>query len=162
MKIIFLDIDGVLNMYGASSRTFMKPYGQHIEPHLVNRLNYICENVKGLKIVISSSWRNDMQDLKKQLEEQGFKYWNKVVGKTPQAYNDGTGLRREFRGEQIKYWLLDKNLWLNAKYLVIDDEIVDIHGDYCKDIPIEKVYEIDWNEGILHKDAINIIKYFEK
>ena len=45
MKVIFLDIDGVLNMYGASCRTFMKPYGQHIEPHLVTRLNYVLENV---------------------------------------------------------------------------------------------------------------------
>ena len=43
MNIIFLDIDGVMNMYGSTSRTFMKPYGQHIEPHIVQRLNYICE-----------------------------------------------------------------------------------------------------------------------
>ena len=55
MNIIFLDIDGVLNMYGSSSRTFMKPYGQHIEPHIVQRLNYICEKVHNLNIVISSS-----------------------------------------------------------------------------------------------------------
>jgi hypothetical protein len=34
--LVFLDIiDGVLNMYGSSCRTFMKPYGQHIEPHLI-------------------------------------------------------------------------------------------------------------------------------
>lgn len=72
MNLIFLDIDGVLNMYGSSSRTFMKPYGQHIERHLVDRLNYICKNVKDLKIVISSSWRNDMKDLKKTIRKTRF------------------------------------------------------------------------------------------
>lgn len=161
MNIIFLDIDGVLNMYGSSSRTFMKPYGQHIEPHLVCRLNYICEQVNDLKIVISSSWRSDMEDLKLQLEEQGFKYWDLVIGKTPQAYNNGIGLCRSFRGEQIKHWLVTKNQWLNARYLVIDDECIDICGKYCDLIPEENTIQIDMNEGMMHKDAIEIIKYFK-
>lgn len=159
MNIIFLDIDGVMNMYGASSRTFMKDYGQHIEPHLVNRLNYICENVKDLKIVISSAWKNDMEDLQKQLEEQGFKYWQLIIGKTIHpiklAYN---GLGYQFRGEQIKEWL-DRNKV--TKYLVIDDEISDICGEKCNVIPEENVYQTDGNEGMLHKDAMNIINYFK-
>lgn len=149
MKVIFLDIDGVLNMYGASCSTFMKPYGQHIEPHLVTRLNYVLENVNDLKIVISSSWRLNMKDLEKQIKEQGFKYWERVVGRTP---------TREARGLEILDWLSDKDI---EKYLVIDDENFDICGEKCNVIPANCFLQTDGNEGILNKDALNIIKYFK-
>ena len=169
MNLIFLDIDGVMNMYGSSSRTFMKPYGQHIEPHLVNRLNYICENVKDLKIVISSSWRNNMEDLKLQLEEQGFKYWNLVIDKTCKPklntskeppYNAKKDYLYMHRGEQIEEWLKRKRF--KGKFLVIDDEIDDICGDTCSNIDKEYAMQIDGNEGMLHKDAIKIIDYFKE
>ena len=166
MNLIFLDIDVVLNMYGVSCRTFMKPYGQHIEPHLVQRLNYICENVQELAIVISSSWRNDMEDLKVQLEQQGFKYWNLVIDKTPKCYREHEDyskpakLINEFRGEQIIQWLNDSNF--KGKYLVIDDEITDICGDYCNVIPTKNVLQTDGDEGLLHKDVIKIIEFFKE
>jgi len=150
MNIIFLDIDGVLNMYGESSRTFMKDYGQHIEPHLVCRLNYICENVDNLSIVISSSWRFNMKDLKKQIEEQGFKHWNLVIGATPDL---------NFRGDEIMAWIKGHNF--KGNYLVIDDEITDICGDYCNIILKENTLQTDGNEGLLHKDAMYIINYFK-
>ena len=149
-KILFLDIDGVLNMYGASSRTFMKPYGQHIEPHLVNRLNYILEKVEDLKIVISSSWRNDMKDLENQMKKQGFKFWDIVIGKT---IHDKTG----FRGFEILEWFVKNTA---EKYLVIDDEIIDICGDYCNVIPKKNVFKTDGNEGLLNKEALQIVEYF--
>lgn len=161
-NIIFLDIDGVLNMFGASSRTFMKPYGQHIEPHLTQRLNYICENINNLGIVISSSWRSDMDDLQKQLEEQGFKYWNKVIGKTPKPYREHLDYDKPAkillsdRGEQINNWLECHNDF-TGKYLVIDDEICDIEPY----IPRENIFATDMMEGMLHKDAMEIINYFK-
>lgn len=167
MNIIFLDIDGVMNMYGNSSRTFMKPYGQHIEPHLVNRLNYICKNVPDLSIVISSSWRSNMEDLEKQLVEQGFKYWNKVIGKTPHPYSstqreDKTfNIGLQYRGEQIQDWLLDNTDYNINNFLVIDDEVSDICGDKCNLISSTQVYQIDGKEGLLDRDAMNIIKFFK-
>lgn len=152
MNIIFLDVDGVLNMYGSSCRTFMKPYRQHIEPHLVCRLNYICENVKDLKIVISSSWRSVMEDLEIQIKEQGFKYWDShVIGKTPHI---------RFRGHEIQAWINENKF--KDRYLVIDDEITDICGDYCNIILKENVLKTDGNEGLLHKDAMYIINYFKE
>ena len=169
MNLIFLDIDGVMNMYGSTSRTFMKPYGQHIEPHLVQRLNYICENVKDLNIVISSSWRNDMEDLKLQLEEQGFKYWILVIDKTCKAKLNTSreppyDLKKDYlyinRGDQIAEWLHRKQF--KGRFLVIDDEIDDICGERCSVIDRECVYETDMNEGMLHKDAIAIVKYFKE
>lgn len=149
-NIIFLDIDGVLNMYGSSYRTFMKPFGQHIELHLVHRLNYIVEQVEEISFVISSSWRFDMKELKKQLEQQGFKYWDKVIGSTASL---------DFRGQEIKAWILSNKF--KGKYLVIDDEIIDICGEKCDLIPKNKVLQTDGNEGLLHKNAIFAINYFK-
>lgn len=151
MNIIFLDIDGVLNMYGSSCRTFMKPYGQHIEPNLAQRLNYICENVKDLCIVISSSWRSNMEDLEKQMNEQGFKYWDKVIGKTPHI---------RFRGHEIQAWINENKF--KDRYLVIDDEVTDICGDYCNAILKENTLQTDGNEGLLHKDAMYVINFFKE
>jgi len=150
MKVLFLDVDGVLNMYGSSYRTFMKPWGQHIEPHIVTRLNYICEQVQDLNIVISSSWRSNMEDFEKQIKEQGFKYWDKVIGKTPDL---------SFRGEEIQEWITQNNFI--GKYLVLDDEITDICGEYCRVIPFENVIQTDGNEGMLNKDALKIIEFFK-
>lgn len=148
-KFLFLDIDGVLNMYGESSRTFMKPYGQHIEPHLVQRLHYIVEKVEGLEIVISSSWRSNMESLKEELESQGFKYWDIVVGRTP---------RLQWRGEEILKYLED--IADDFVYLVVDDEIADICGAYCDMIPLKNVVHTDSNEGMLDKDAKTIVRIF--
>lgn len=152
-------------MSGSSCRTFMKPYGQHIEPHLAQRLNYICEKLVELRIVISSSWRNDMEDLEKQLTEQGFKHWGRVIGKTPKAYREHLDYTKpakiflDHRGDQIQNWL-EENQYRN-KYLVIDDEMSDICGTICTTIPKEHTYQTDANEGMLDKDARAIIEYFK-
>ena len=165
MKVIFLDIDGVLNMYGASARTFMKPYGQHIEPHLVQRLNYIIENSR-CNIVVSSAWRSDMDDLKTQLEEQGFKYWGNVIGKTckPKEKSEDIPYPRtrdaylyNDRGEQICKWLDDSEINVE-KYVVVDDETSDI----LPYVRIENIVQTDSNEGMLDKDAKLIIEKLEE
>lgn len=60
--------------------------------------------------------------------------------------------------KQITEWL-----WRNKfkeKFLVIDDEINDICGDTCSSIDRACVYEIDFNEGMLHKDVKAIVEYF--
>ena len=62
------------------------------------------------------------------------------------------------RGEQIAEWLHRKQF--KGTFLVIDDEINDICGDTCSSIDKECVYEIDLNEGMLHKDAKAIVEYF--
>lgn len=165
MKVIFLDIDGVMNMYGSSCRTFMKPYGQHIEPHLVQRLNYIIEKTNA-KIVISSSWRSDMEDLEKQLKEQGFKYWTHVIGKTcqPQVKNENIPYPRNRdcflyndRGEQINKWLQDTNFNIE-KYIVVDDEVSDIRPH----INSKHIFQTDAEEGLLNKDALHIVRMVNK
>ena len=108
MKVIFLDVDGVLNVMSDSYRTFMKPEGHHIEYHLVDRLNYIMAKTDA-KIVISSSWKSSMGDLEFQLKQEGFRYWDKVIGRTPfSGEMDTRGEQSDYRGLQIQYWLKHK------------------------------------------------------
>lgn len=52
MKIIFLDIDGVLNVFGKSHDQYGKTFHKHFE----NNLKYIIEQTNA-KIVLSSTWR---------------------------------------------------------------------------------------------------------
>jgi HAD domain in Swiss Army Knife RNA repair proteins len=55
MKIIFLDIDGVLNCKGTPNpRKF--PY--IVDPKLLNRLQRLLERT-GAEVVLSSTWRYD-------------------------------------------------------------------------------------------------------
>tara|TARA_R110000772_G_scaffold5454_7_gene19517 strand:+ start:1790 stop:2248 length:459 start_codon:yes stop_codon:yes gene_type:complete len=140
-KVIFLDVDGVLNVMSDSYRTFMKPYGQHIEPHLVERLNYLIKKTDAY-VVVSSSWRVHMDDLEKQMVEQGFKYWDKVIGAT--AY-DG-----KYRGEQIADWISANKF--EGIYCVLEDEPSDICGNKCRAIGARYVVHIDMNEGLSQND----------
>lgn len=70
MKVIFLDIDGVLNSYTADYSNDNWPWGQY-EPAAVGFLNELTD-LTGAKIVISSTWR-----LHYTLDElrEGFRNW---------------------------------------------------------------------------------------
>lgn len=147
MKVIFLDIDGVLN----KNNTYMKS-GLFMEPELVKRFNELLEELSDVKIVISSSWRDDMDDLQSQLQLNGFKYWNRVIGKTHKE--------NLYRGEQILAYLkYHKNI---ENYLVVDDSMIDIHGekDEFKFIKKEFCLEINANIGLSKINCKYIKNYF--
>lgn len=57
MKVIFLDIDGVLNVYCQGR----DEYGCTFHKHFEDNLRWIIEET-GAKIVISSTWRRDGLD----------------------------------------------------------------------------------------------------
>lgn len=108
-KIIFLDIDGVLNVM---SREFDE-YGQLFNPIFVNNLAYIIEKTNA-KLVISSTWRysghNRMINM--------WKYRNlpgEIIDITPDLYKDVD------RGDEIKAWL-EKNIDKVDNYCIIDDD----------------------------------------
>ena len=110
-KIIFLDIDGVLNVM---SREFDE-YGQLFNPTFVNNLAYIIEKTNA-KLVISSTWR--YSGLKQMVNM--WKYRNlpgEVIDATPDlGFNDNI-----VRGDEIKAWL-DKNIDIVETYCIIDDD----------------------------------------
>lgn len=160
MKIVFLDIDGVLNIMSDSYRTFMKPYGQHIEPHLVERLNYLIEKTDS-HIVISSSWKSNMEDLEKQMVEQGFKYWDRVLGRTPFSGEFEDCEFGGYRGNQIKKWL-DETAEKIDSYCIIEDEPSDVCGSRCRAILSYYVVPVDMTEGLSQNDINRALYILEK
>jgi len=143
--VIFLDCDGVINIVSPSYNTsYYRPDGtvNYFDDHLIQRLNWLIER-SGADIVISSSWRLDMDDLKVQMEKNGFKYWNKVVGKTP--YTNG------HRGDEIQTWL-DKHPEVKC-FVVLEDEIDDVCGEKCSTIDKLNVIEVNMQTGLTHADV---------
>jgi len=147
VRVIFLDVDGVLNIESRSYKTFMRPRGQHIEEHLVKRLDYIISQTEA-KIVVSSSWKTMMEDLKMQMEEAGFSNWDVVIGKTE--------INSKLRGDQILECV--EHLKHIDSYVVLEDEPDIVCGDKCASIPSEKVVRVDKKNGLTDQNVDEAIK----
>jgi hypothetical protein len=134
VRIVFLDIDGVLNSHALWMR--MRKEGRNIadinnriDPEAVVRLNRLCvEN--DADVVVSSTLRlnNSRPRLQRLLRERGFK--RQIIGVTPdftvQTTPGGIWMANE-RGHEIQGWLDD-----NAKagrYDVISFVILDDDAD---------------------------------
>lgn len=96
MKVLFLDFDGVLNIYPAPSRN-----GSFHKPSCIN-LEMLLNRVPELKIVVSSSWRTyGLEAVRDVLKGNGI---------DPRRIIDITGHEkspdsRDHRGFQVEEWL---------------------------------------------------------
>lgn len=107
MKIIFLDIDGVMNCRATIVRadritadgTSDGWHEQHIDPEMTARLNTLIERTEA-KIVISSSWRAlySTRQIREILHRRGFKYPEVIIDSTPR-------FREGERGDEIEAWM---------------------------------------------------------
>lgn len=119
IKVIFLDIDGVLNIISQDHDIF----GGVFHKHFVVNLKRIIDNT-GAKIVISSTWRYDglkkMKDMWVHRELPG-----EVIDITPDTYDlVNLGLFRYYdevdRGHEISFWLEQHPEVEN--YVILDDD----------------------------------------
>lgn len=117
MKIIFLDIDGVLNK--------MEP-APDFEPECVAAFNHIVEMVPGVQVVISSSWRYlvhqghyTVYGFAHMLSTHGLH--GKLIDVTRPDISrlDDRESETEPRWRQIADWLKGKQV---ASYVVLDDD----------------------------------------
>jgi hypothetical protein len=127
MKIIFLDIDGVLNSGdNLISLNVLKEedsdqHGQFFDDRCVRYLKWIIQET-GAYIVISSSWRLAGLQAMKQLWEDrklpGF-----VSDITPRSFINKEGERASYycRGEEIAAWLKQNNLNDGNEWVILDD-----------------------------------------
>lgn len=145
-KIIFLDVDGVLNIMSSSyySHSYLNIGDDPIWLHLMKRLEFILERIPSAKIVISSSW--GYKQLINKLNMVRFRYIHRIIDRTPRKHT--------YRGEQIKDWL-DVNHILN--YVVIEDEVSHVCGNKCNLIPTDRVIEVDMNQGLSHLNVVDVI-----
>lgn len=145
-KIIFLDIDGVLNVYCEGR----DEYGCTFHKHFEDNLKWIIEETNA-KIVISSSWRMNGLSIMQEMW-QYRKLAGEVIDVTPYINNCK-------RGEEIQLWLNNNTV---SNYVIIDDDtdMLDIQKNnfVCTSENIDHSDCIDIGYGLTHKCAEQAIK----
>lgn len=127
MKVLFLDIDGVLNWAGTQER-----YNGFIglDPSRIARFNRIIEAHPDVKIVISSTWRktasfieDGFDGLVKLLADNGLK--GEIIGHTIITFSHMP------RGSEIRDWLEDyqeENDGQLPTFVILDDDTQGMAG----------------------------------
>lgn len=156
-KILFLDIDGVLNcVYPTPSDDHewvdLDEWRYGLNPQLVARLRFIIANTN-CKIVISSSWRHHTNYAPYQPDRNWRDVLAEMLGRTSDELYAGytpIDFKGGRRGVEINQWLSEHQV--NA-YCVVDDETIDIVG-YVDDRFIVKT---DMKVGMTPDDAKKIV-----
>jgi hypothetical protein len=136
MRVIFLDIDGVLNCKNTTqrSRGFIG-----IDPFLVAIFNKIIFATDA-EIILSSAWRLFNDSGKEEIRRAVMPF----ISETPRPT---TG----FRGDEIREWFkLNPNIQIE-KYAILDDD-----SDFYPDQPL---FKTSWETGLTEEIANNLIQY---
>ncbi len=159
MKILFLDIDGVLNSKQWHNSDNCKAFGTSVkrffDPVCVEYLNRIVAETE-TRIIISSSWRiiRSLQNLQDLFKSIGFT--GRILGKTEilSTFEPDTP---NLRGVEINNWITDnqKHFKTPIKYIILDDE-----DDFLKE---QKKYFFQTNPdiGLDTSSTEKIIAFFK-
>lgn len=121
MKVVFLDIDGVLNHWAylkEQANAGVRPKGctteAHLDPLCVERLNDLLRR-SGAKVVVSSTWRilHTIESLQETLEAKGFE--GQIIDFTTRDH-------MPCRGDQIAKWLDDNKEMGIESFVILDDD----------------------------------------
>ena len=159
-KILFLDIDGVLNTarwHSQADRSSLQDeYGYRFDPVAVANLKKIVDETSA-EIVISSSWKfmglTRIREMWKDRRLPG-----KVVGITPNSVGDEFLLHADLdnmdllsiRGQEIKEWLMPHSDNV-SHYAILDDM-----NDVLREQEPHFVW-IDPEVGLTDKNAMQVI-----
>jgi hypothetical protein len=136
MKLLFLDIDGVLNsicfyIYRNKCTTYDEKYKHffgkgipfkdiknefytdEIDERALNLLSWLLKKFDDLKIVISSSWKKRGEDIVGHLLKEKYGL-DRIIGVTP--YCDS-----RYRGDEIKEWLDNADIEIET-FVIVDDD----------------------------------------
>lgn len=131
INIIFLDIDGVLNVYPQGH----DEYGAIFHQHFMDNLKRIVDATNA-KIVVSSTWRScGLTELQKMWKDRGLA--GEVIDITPYGSMKMRYYDREEvpqtqwsvpRGSEVQNWLLEKRYHYKESviiknYVILDDDI---------------------------------------
>jgi hypothetical protein len=136
MKVLFLDIDGVLNRVGTRNRTTTR-WKSYIgmEPELVARCNNLVEETDA-QVVLSSVWRLD-DDWRETMKANGLTF--EFLDRTPKL---STGIR----GDEVAIWLA--NHPEVEQYAIVDDD-----GDFYLSQPL---VQTSYHDGLTEEMARRI------
>lgn len=159
MRLVFLDIDGVLAPFSSFGASQLDRYVCHdiipkgvlqFEPSCVAELNAICEGGKA-SVVVSSSWRGHIRDLelmRKMLNAQGV--MAPVIGMTPIWDRDIPGLDQS-RGGEIRYFMEPLDV---ESFVILDDCDMGFVGLEDRWVKTNSSYGLLRNHTV---DAINLL-----
>lgn len=120
MKVIFLDVDGVIAIpktgWCVPSEQWHDDFGYPADKGCISRLNKIIEQT-GAEIVFSSSWR--LQYKSKEGREKLFNHWGVIKAPIDHTILLGNGL--SCRGEEIQRWLDQCDNTID-RYVILDDD----------------------------------------
>jgi hypothetical protein len=138
VKVLFLDIDGVLNglrsvlAYGKYPLS-LEELKTHADPVAVAMIrNLVLKH--DISVVLSSAWRLHY-DYKDVAEALGFP----IIGATPSFAG--------IRGEEIQHWL-DHHLWAN--YVIVDD------NDDMQENQMENFVQTSGEDGLSYRNLLKI------
>lgn len=135
MKILFLDIDGVVNNAHASSSIDGWPI-ERFSAFLIGRI----VEATGCKVVLSSSWRHS---------PEGCVVVEKKVVRLFDKTGDGRGLVS--RGSEIKEWLIAHPEV--ARYAILDD-----NSDMLTE-QMPNFFQTTWEQGLTEDIANKVIEH---
>lgn len=140
IKVIFLDIDGVVNC----ENTFQRHRGFiGIDPHMAFMVGKIQLDTD-CEIVLSSSWRG-LEENHHEIERQVAK----LYGMTPYSRTK----ERNLRGYEIKDWL-DEHPEV-TDYVILDDD-----SDMLPE-QMSHFFQTSWKTGITKEIAEAVTKYLK-
>lgn len=149
MRVIFLDVDGVLNSdeyFNKIKDVKIEGIEREIDVEKIKLLKKAIEKT-GAEIVLTSSWRHtrNAQYLKELLLNYNI-------------YADSTPFIQNKRGLEIKQWLLEHSEVEN--FVILDDEVFDSYDEELMKrlIKISDGNGHSFGEGLLSKDVDEIIK----
>lgn len=139
MKILFLDIDGVINCATTNFKTDHWPLDRYMA-FMVGKivLDTDCQ------VVLSSSWRVH-PDGRKEVEKRVCK----LLDTTPYSWYDKETDHHSLRGEEIKKWL-DEHPEV-TKYAILDDE--------RNFLPGQPLFKTSWQTGLTEEIMKDVIKH---
>lgn len=122
MRVIFLDIDGVLNSAEYYRKYGPKPAPHALDPEAINYVNAIAKRARA-SIVVSSTWRKwyTLPVLREHLRIAGLTA--PIVGKTPVIERElmkGLYVSAQ-RGKEIQRWL-DTTRRKVESFVILDDD----------------------------------------
>ena len=152
MKVIFLDIDGVLNSdeYIDSIKGKEMTAENEIDMEKVRLLEQAI-NQTGARVVLTASWRY----------AQVGRYLRKVLSQMA-IFTDATPYMNNIRGLEIKEWLSQNNDV--EDFVILDDEIFESYDEelLSKLIKISNGNGRNLGEGLLQKDVDEIVNRLGK
>ena len=172
MKVIFLDIDGVLNT-NYSTSCFKETDGLiylGIDNDKVEQLKRIVD-ATGAKIVLSSDWRHEYQiGTSDQTNNNGSKYlYNKMREHGLEIHDKTVDIQWALRDEEIKKYLEEHEV---EDYVILDDRPFFIARDemLCKHFILTNAKEsegglipklADFAIEILNRNLVGPVFHFE-